>query len=117
MSLENETSSTPCATGCSLASPPDIICEFCENPLCLQCVKENAYGSCCATCWQKAKDGVCGERGESLVMAEVVKMLTEYGDASFDCGEHSGDGYEDVNERRKAARKRLLQFVASHIQD
>lgn len=96
--------------------PADIICEFCEAELTLETAVQNAYGNCCSSCNRKVQDFVLGETGESSVMLKVAELVTRYGDASYDCGEHSGERYEDCVEKLRDARKALMQFVYESVQ-
>lgn len=96
--------------------PADIICEFCEAELTLQTVVSNCYGNCCSMCNRKVEDFVCTETGESSVMLQVAELVTKYGDASYDCGEHSGDEYGDCVEKLREARKALMQFLHEVVQ-
>jgi len=96
--------------------PADIICEFCEAELTLDTALQNTYGSCCSACNRKVQDFVLGETGESAVMLKVAELVTAYGDASYDCGEHSGDGYGSCVEKLRNARKDLMRFVYENVQ-
>ena len=40
---------------------PDMICEFCEIPICLKCERQNSFGSCCAACHMDVENAVIGE--------------------------------------------------------
>lgn len=97
-------------------APADILCEFCEAELTLQTVVSNCYGSCCSMCNRKVEDFVCTETGESSVMLQVAELVTKYGDASYECGEHSGDRYGDCVEKLREARKALMQFLHEVVQ-
>lgn len=98
------------------SSPADIICEFCYVELTLETAVQNAYGNCCSACNRKVEDFVLGETGESRVMLQIAELITKYGDASYDCGEHSGDGYEACVEKLRDARKSLMKFVSENVQ-
>jgi len=94
----------------------DILCEFCEAELTLENAVQNAYGNCCNACDRKVQDFVLGETGESSVMFKVAELVTAYGDASYDCGEHSGDGYGSCVDKLRDARKALMKFVFESVQ-
>ncbi len=96
--------------------PADIICEFCEAKLTLETAVQNTYGNCCSACNRKVQDFVLGETGESSVMLKVAELVTAYGNASYDCGEHSGDGYGNCVEKLRDARKALMHFVYENVQ-
>jgi hypothetical protein len=97
--------------------PADIICEFCETELTLDTAVQNRYGNCCSACNRKVQDFVLGEAGESSVMLKVAELVKAYGDASFNCGEHSGgEGYEICLQGLRDARKALMQFVCETVQ-
>jgi hypothetical protein len=48
-------------------------------------------------------------------MQKIANLVTEYGDASFDCGEHSDGDYSVLAEKLKTARKRLMDLIAMHV--
>jgi hypothetical protein len=98
------------------AAPADIICEFCEAELTLQTVVSNCYGNCCSACNRKVEDFVLGETGEISVMFKIAELVTAYGDASYDCGEYSGDEHGDCVEKLREARKSLMQFLHEVVQ-
>lgn len=97
-------------------APADILCEFCEAELTEKTVVSNCYGSCCSMCNRKVEDFVCTETGESSVMLQIAELVTAYGDASYDCGEHSSDGYEGCVEKLRETRKSLMQFLHEVVQ-
>lgn len=99
-----------------MAKWPNFQCEFCEVELTDSAVVVNTYGNCCSACNRKVEDFVCGETGESRVMLQIAELVTKYGDASYDCGEHSGDRYEDCVEKLRDARKSLMKFVSENVQ-
>lgn len=98
-----------------MAKWPNFQCEFCEVELADSAVVVNTYGNCCSACNRKVEDFVLGETGESRVMLQIAELVTKYGDASYDCGEHSGDGYEDCVEKLREARKQLMRFVSEQF--
>lgn len=99
-----------------MAKWPNFQCEFCEVELTDSAVVGNSYGNCCSACNRKVEDFVLGETGESRVMLQIAELVTKYGDASYDCGEHSGDGYAVCVETLRDARKALMKFVSENVQ-
>jgi len=49
----------------------------------------------------------------------LEKLISEYGDASFDCGEAPSDdyvAYEVIAKRCAEAKKRLLEYIEDNYQ-
>lgn len=73
--------SSHCSLDCPYAAGrlADILCEFCEIPLCQKCERQNTFGSCCVSCNSDVETGVIDEHGFREACMKDAEEMDRFG--------------------------------------